>query len=312
MSQTVVGIFNNADDARHAVSKLLDNGFNESNVDYARGPESEEYLQDANYHDETRTEHESGIGRFFRNLFGDDDESDRYARVAKRGCIVTVHAESTEEARRATELLDECGAVDVDEKDREYGETAREYNAEKDREYVAERDREYNAEKDRMVNREQNGEYTARKDREFTGEHPNVADEKYFDTARNESKKIPVVEETLNVGKKVVEKGGVRVHSRIVEKPVEKTIRLREEHVYVERNKVDKPVTDADLNEFKEGTIDVREHAEVPVVTKDTNVVEEVSVNKTVGEREETIRDNVRRKEVDVEDVDTGRKKTNL
>jgi len=104
----------------------------------------------------------------------------------------------------------------------------------------------------------------------------------------------------------------VRVHSRIVEKPVEKTIRLREEHVYVERNKVDKPVTDADLNEFKEGTIDVREHAEVPVVTKDANVVEEVSVNKTVGEREETIRDNVRRKEVDVEDVDTGRKKTNL
>jgi stress response protein YsnF len=108
-----------------------------------------------------------------------------------------------------------------------------------------------------------------------------------------------------------VERGGVRVHSRIVEKPVEKTIRLREEHVYVERNKVDKPVTDADLNEFKEGTIDVREHAEVPVVTKETNVVEEVSVNKTVGEREETIRDNVRRKEVDVEDVDTGRKNTN-
>src|SRR6185369_3590233 len=194
MSQTVVGIFNNADDASHAVRKLLDNGFNESNVDYARGSESEEYLHDASYREETHTEHESGIGRFFRNLFGDDDESDRYARVAKRGCIVTVHAESTDEARRATELLDECGAVDVDEKDREYAETAREYNAEKDREYVAERDREFNAEKERMVNREQNGEYIARKDREFTAEHPNVPDEKYFDTARNQSKKIPVVE----------------------------------------------------------------------------------------------------------------------
>ena len=55
MSQTVVGIFNNADDARHAVSKLLDNGFSESNVDYARGSESEEYLQDASYREETHT-----------------------------------------------------------------------------------------------------------------------------------------------------------------------------------------------------------------------------------------------------------------
>jgi stress response protein YsnF len=105
------------------------------------------------------------------------------------------------------------------------------------------------------------------------------------------------------VGKKVVETGGVRLRSRIIEKPVEETIRLREEHVNVERRKVDREATDADFNNFKDETIEVREHGEVPVVNKNVKVVEEVSVNKTVDQREETIRDNVRRKEVDVENV---------
>jgi hypothetical protein len=49
------------------------------------------------------------------------------------------------------------------------------------------------------------------------------------------------------VGKKVVETGGVRLHSRIIEKPVEETIRLREEHVNVKRTKVDRPATDDDF-----------------------------------------------------------------
>ena len=278
MSQTVVGIFNNADEAQRAVQKLLDNGFDEKNVDYARGSEAEDYVRDDQYRKEEYREHESGIGRFFKNLFGDDDESNRYTRVAKKGYIVTVHAQSTEEARRASELLDEFGAVDVDETDREYAETNRE---------------------------------AVEKDREYGRQFPNANADTYFDSAEKESRKIPVIEENLNVGKKVVEKGGVRIHSRIVEKPVEKTIRLREEHVRVERNKVDKPLTNAEFNDFREETVEVREHAEVPVVTKDANVVEEVAVNKTVDEREETVRDNVRKKEVDVEDYATKNKKTN-
>ena len=127
----------------------------------------------------------------------------------------------------------------------------------------------------------------------------------YFnDTNKNkESRKMPVIEENLEVGKKVVETGGVRLHSRIIEKPVEETIRLREEHVNVERTKVNREATDDDFNNFKDETIEVREHGEVPVINKNAKVVEEVSVNKTVDQREETVRDNVRRKEVDVEDV---------
>ena len=50
-----------------------------------------------------------------------------------------------------------------------------------------------------------------------------------------EGASIPVVEEELQVGKRAVKRGGVRVYSHVVEKPVEENIELREEHVNVER-----------------------------------------------------------------------------
>jgi stress response protein YsnF len=43
---------------------------------------------------------------------------------------------------------------------------------------------------------------------------------------------------------------------------------------------------------------------EVPVVNKEARVVEEVTLNKEVNEREETVRDTVRNTEVDVEKTD--------
>jgi len=116
---------------------------------------------------------------------------------------------------------------------------------------------------------------------------------------------IPVIEEQLQVGKQQVERGGTRIRSRIIERPVEETVRLREEHVVVNRRPVNRAVTDADLNNFKEGEIELTERAEVPVVGKQARVVEEVEVGKNVTEREQTVRDTVRRTDVEVNEVDT-------
>jgi hypothetical protein len=58
---------------------------------------------------------------------------------------------------------------------------------------------------------------------------------------RNESQAIPVVQEELQVGKRAVARGGVRVYSRVVEQPVEETVQLREERVRVERRPVNRP-----------------------------------------------------------------------
>ncbi|HEX8457489.1 MAG TPA: YsnF/AvaK domain-containing protein [Pyrinomonadaceae bacterium] len=115
---------------------------------------------------------------------------------------------------------------------------------------------------------------------------------------------IPVVEEELQVGKREVERGGVRVESRVEEKPVTEEVQLREERVHVERRPVDRPVTDADAA-FREGTLEVKEHGEEAVVAKTARVVEEVVVGKQVEERTETVSDTVRRTDVDVQEVDT-------
>ncbi len=116
---------------------------------------------------------------------------------------------------------------------------------------------------------------------------------------------IPIIEEELHVGKRVVETGGARLRSRIIEKPIEESINLREEHVHVERTPVNRPATDADLSNFKEGEIEITEHAEVPVVAKEARVVEEISLEKEVEERDETIRDTIRRTDVQIEDLDS-------
>ena len=121
--------------------------------------------------------------------------------------------------------------------------------------------------------------------------------------ANNANQPIPVIEENLQVGKQTVQTGGVRLKSRIVEHPVEEQLRLREESVKVKRNTVDRAATDADFATFKEGKIEMTERAEVPVVSKQARVVEEVSLGKQVSEHTETVRDTVRKTEVDIEDL---------
>ena len=115
---------------------------------------------------------------------------------------------------------------------------------------------------------------------------------------------IPVIEEELQVGKRTVDKGGVKVETHIEERPVSESVNLRQENINVERHAVNRPVTDADLDNVKEGEIRIPVIEEVPVVAKEARVVEEIVVNKNVSERTETVSDTVRRTDVDVEDLD--------
>jgi uncharacterized protein (TIGR02271 family) len=121
--------------------------------------------------------------------------------------------------------------------------------------------------------------------------------------AADQQKAIPVVQEELRVGKRSVLRGGVRIYSRVVEEPVEETVRLRQERVAVDRHPVDRPVTEADLRSGTDQVIEVKEYAEEPVVSKQARVVEEVRVGKEASERAETVRDTVRHTEVKVEDL---------
>lgn len=116
---------------------------------------------------------------------------------------------------------------------------------------------------------------------------------------------IPIVEERLAVGKRAVEGGSVRVRTNVEERPVSEQVTLREEHVHVERNPVNRAVSQGDLQAFQEGEITLTEHAEVAVVAKEARVVEEVVIGKEATERVETVTDTVRRTDVEVEEINT-------
>lgn len=236
-AQTVIGVFDNGFEAQNAIGQLKGNGFSEDQID----------LSVRDNMDTDTSDDDRGISNFFSNLMDDDnDKASHYTEVAKRGSVVTVHASSSEEAQRAARILDQYGAIDIDERYKQY----------------------------------------------HSG-----------DTGTSSKESIPIIEEELQVGKREVETGKVSIRSRIIEKPVEESIRLRSERVTVERNPVNRPATEADI--MKDKTIEATERTEVPVVDKEARIVEEVSLNKTVEETDETIRDTVRNTEVDIDKSDS-------
>jgi uncharacterized protein (TIGR02271 family) len=113
---------------------------------------------------------------------------------------------------------------------------------------------------------------------------------------------IPIVEESLRVGKRDVDRGRVRVRSYVVETPVNEQVTLRQEHVDVQRHVVDRPVTAADAV-FQERSFEATESAEEVVIGKEAHVTGEVVIRKDVRERTETVKDTVRRTEVEVDDT---------
>lgn len=137
----------------------------------------------------------------------------------------------------------------------------------------------------------------------WTGYDPD-AEPYTTDQIQEERARIPVVEEDLRVGKREVDRGGVRVHSRIVEEPVEEEVQLREEHVRVDREPVNRAASTGDLDDaFQERDFELTETGEEIVTDKQARVTEEVTLSREADERTETVRDTVRHTEVDVEPI---------
>jgi uncharacterized protein (TIGR02271 family) len=110
---------------------------------------------------------------------------------------------------------------------------------------------------------------------------------------------ISLAEEQLQVGKRTVDRGTTRIRRYVVEKPVEESVNLRSERVTVERRQPIEGST-AGAGAFEERIVEVRETAEEPVVAKTARVVEEVVVGREVTERTETVKDTVRREDVEI------------
>ncbi len=120
-------------------------------------------------------------------------------------------------------------------------------------------------------------------------------------TAIGQDETIKIIEERLQVGKREVVKGAVRVRSYVVERPVEQQVRLHEERVEIERHPTDRPVDVADGALFRERVIEARATDEEAVIGKEARIVEEIGLHKEATDRTETVRDTVRKTEVEIE-----------
>lgn len=123
-----------------------------------------------------------------------------------------------------------------------------------------------------------------------------------FDRDRIGAEHIPIVEEKMEIGKRDVDLGTVRIRKRVIEEPVRETVDLREEHVNVERRPASGTMSPEESRAFfKDETIEIPEHAEKVVAKKEARVTGEVVVDKETETHRETVEDSVRRTEVDVD-----------
>jgi len=125
--------------------------------------------------------------------------------------------------------------------------------------------------------------------------------------ARTEKEEVlRLAEEQLSLGKRQVATGKSRIRRFVVEKPVEAQITLHEEHCEVAR----RPATDTTIRDidWKDQIIEVVETSEQPVVTKTARVAEEVVIRRRGSDHVETVRDTVRRQQIEVERVATDAK----
>ncbi len=332
MSKTVVGLFNSTAEAQQVKQSLVSNGFDASDIkivandhdedssssstmsrEGSRGTEygrdGEDIGLDAGLQSSSRTNatsYDAGtstgsgvgsaakrtagaaegaaegigekIGNFFRSLTGGDDEAHgHYASgVNQGGALLTVRADD-DEANEVASLLRQHGAREIQGgNEQATGSSTPGY-----------------------LGNTASGVGNTATGLGSTGSRTDS------DTARNLTgeKAIPVVEEELVVGKREVDRGGVRIYSHVVERPAEADVTLRDERINVERRPVNREATAADFEAGKDASFELRATGEEAVVGKNSRVVEEVMVGKQSTERNEAVHETVRKTEVEVEQI---------
>jgi uncharacterized protein (TIGR02271 family) len=117
---------------------------------------------------------------------------------------------------------------------------------------------------------------------------------------------LEVIEEDLEVGKQQVERGRLRMYTVVTEREVAEDVALRDETIRVTRRAVNRAVTiNPDL--FKERSMEMVEMDEIALVAKSARVIEEVAIGKEVAEKIETIKETLRRQDVEIEEVKSAR-----
>jgi uncharacterized protein (TIGR02271 family) len=269
-ARKIVAVFDTLTAAQTARTRLIEMGI----------PGERITITDQDSWGERKLETPHARGSFWthiKEMFMPDHERHTYEESMRRGGCMLVASVEDATADRAVACLESAGAIDLNE-----------------------REAQWRSEGWQPAAQSQGASTTGA----ATPQTRAVGSERLDESEQAE--RIPLVEETLRVGKREVNRGSVRVRSYVVEEPVHEEVRLREEHVNVERRPVNEParavVRGSPEDLLQERTIEVSETAEQAVVGKEARVTEQVVVDKSINERVESIDDTVRRTKVEIED----------
>ncbi len=284
MSKTIVGLFNSTAAAQQVKQSLVADGYDSSNIRIVANNHEDDSQTSTEFGEGRSSDTGTGIGHkiseFFHSLTGGDEHAhSNYASgVNEGGALLTVRAED-DEATEIANLLRQHGARNIDEGSQQTGSQQT---------------------GSQQTMRAGAAGYGAGTGREFAG-----SDAERDVAGRNKTGEtaIPVVEEELVVGKREVDRGGVRIYSHVVEQPAEADVTLRDERINVERRPVNRPASAADFEAGNGSSFELRASGEEAVVGKNSRVVEEVLVGKQANQRTEAIHDTVRKTEVEVENI---------
>ena len=266
MSETIAAVYKTQTQAESAVQELLAAGVPGASID--------RHMQGGSYRGgssslETRPVESKG---FWSSLFGGethDDTSVYDENLTSGGSVVTVRAVSDADYDHVAAILERHDPVDVD---------------------------------DHMA-RNSGVETTTTATYAPAPAAPQPAAPKPVTAGvTSDNATLSLSEESITVGKRMVNRGSTRIRRYVVEKAVEENVTLRDEKVTIERRPVTAGSTVSDTA-FTDKVIEMTETGEEAVVGKTARVVEEVALHKQSVDHVETVRDTVRKEEVEIEEV---------
>jgi stress response protein YsnF len=262
---TLTALFDTKAEATQATERLRELGISEGRIRVTEGARTD------------TTSGAAGEDKGFFEALGDfffpDEDRHAYAEgLSRGGYLLTVTGLSADLQERALDVLEDAGAVNIDERE------------------AAWRSEGWSGSKTSTLASTGASEVGSPVAASTTGERALGTDET-----------VQVVEEQLKVGRRDANLGRVRVRSYVREEPVSEAVDLTEERVTIERRPVDRPVSAGD-DAFRDRSIEAEEHVEEAVIAKEARVVEEINLRKDTETRTETISDTVRKTEVEIED----------
>lgn len=274
--EKIVTAFNQVQQAEAAKERLIVEGIAEKNIDIISG----ERLRVEN----KEIRHPS----FWQRLFGDDVDDNNAAEynraIQSGGVLLTVRAPKDQ----ASHIEEELSAFAAD-----YSSVGHNEGALTGGEFAGETN-------DRAVNSRT----------EFTSQNPSLVAEDPVagrePTPGENRDAVKLAEEQVDVGKRRVSDGTVRLRRYTVEDEVAEDVSLFDQHAEVFRKAVDEPAYLNDVD-WSDKTLVVEESHEVPTIAKTARVKEEVGLRGEETARVETVKDTVRRQEVEVEHTDDTR-----